>query len=164
MARLENILCRVAFPVIAAALTIVASHPGNAQAPTPAVTGVWIDHTGQGAVEIHPCGQNMCGRIAWLKEPLDKKGGGPAKDAKGRPMCGLQIIGDLKPQANGAWENGWIYNPEEGQTFSAEIKLQSRDALLVTGYLGMKWLGEDFVWKRAPPTLGSCTTATARPS
>jgi uncharacterized protein (DUF2147 family) len=135
----------------------------SAQGTDAGVVGTWIDHTGRGAVEIHPCGEQMCGRVAWLKEPNDAKGA-PSKDAKGRPLCGLQILGDLKRQANGAWENGWIYNPEEGQTFSAEIKLQSRDTLKVTGYLGMKWLGEDFLWKRAPEKLAGCGVARARAS
>jgi uncharacterized protein (DUF2147 family) len=124
------------------------------------IAGTWIDHTGRGAVEIHPCGDRLCGRIAWLKEPQVR--GAPAKDAKGRPLCGLQIIGDLKPQRNGAWEDGWIYNPEEGQTFNVEITLQSRDTLKVTGYMGIKLLSEDFIWKRASEKLASCNMA--RPS
>jgi uncharacterized protein (DUF2147 family) len=30
-----------------------------AQAPPADVTGLWIDHTGQGAVEIAPCGDRI---------------------------------------------------------------------------------------------------------
>jgi uncharacterized protein (DUF2147 family) len=143
-------------------LALVAPVPAaRAQNEGAPVAGVWIDHTGRGAVELHPCGERLCGRVAWLKEPTDTKGA-PAVDAKGRPLCGLQIIGDLKRQTPSAWEGGWIYNPEEGQTFSVEIKLQSRDTLKVTGYLGIKLLGEDFLWRRAPERLAGCSVA--RPS
>ena len=57
-------------------------------------TGVWIDHTGRGAVEITNCGSNLCGRVVWIKDE---------KNAKG---CGIQIIGNAKPVAGGKWDNG----------------------------------------------------------
>lgn len=139
-------------------MAVLTTASGQAQNASE-IAGTWIDHTGRGAVELHPCGDRLCGRIAWLKEPQVK--GAPATDAKGRPLCGLQIIGDLRPQRNGGWDGGWIYNPEEGETFNVEIKLQSRDTLKVTGYLGVKLLSEDFIWKRASEKLASCTAARA---
>ena len=46
---------------------------------------------------------------------------------------------------------GWIYDPEdEDDTFNAEIKLTNGNTLQVTGYLGIKLLGETYIWKRAP--------------
>ncbi len=148
----------------AAILGAAALAPGAwAQSPpAPGVNGVWIDHTGRGAVEILPCGDKVCGRVAWLQQPTDAKGA-PAKDKKGRALCGLQIIGDLKLQPNGrTWDGGWIYNPDEGETFNVEIQLKSRDTLQVVGYMGVKFLSETYVWKRAPNTLAACSAA--RPS
>jgi uncharacterized protein (DUF2147 family) len=113
------------------------------------VTGTWIDHTGQGAVEIQRCGERMCGRVVWLQKPEHKS-------KSGHPICGTQILGDLQRQADNSWQGGWIYNPEDEERFSAEIKLKNDNTLLVTGYLGFKWLGETFTWKRAPATLGRC--------
>ena len=46
-----------------------AAQPG--QSPP---TGLWYDDTGQGAIEIAPCGERLCGRIVWLKNPTDKTG------------------------------------------------------------------------------------------
>ena len=107
-------------------------------------TGVWIDHTGQGAVEIGPCGDRLCGRVIWLKNPLHKS-------RSGKPICGTQILGDLRPRPNNTWEAGWIYNPEDEERFSAEIKLKNENTLLVTGYLGIKILGETYTWKTPVP-------------
>ncbi|MBV1692845.1 MAG: DUF2147 domain-containing protein [Hyphomicrobiales bacterium] len=132
----------------------------------PDVSGVWIDHTGQGAVEIGPCPgapQKLCGHVVWMREPLDKTGR-PRKDdrnpdraKRGQPMCGTQIIGDLAPGTAGAWDNGWIYNPEDGDRFDVEVRLRARDQLQVLGYMGLKFLGETFAWKRAPADLARCT-------
>ena len=106
-------------------LAVVATLPAaNAQTqPTAPITGVWIDHTGRGAVEIHTCGNLLCGRIAWVKDGNDAKGG-PAKDKKGRPLCGLQIIGNLKAGSNGIWQDGWIYDPDKDDTFNVELQMK----------------------------------------
>lgn len=147
-------------------------------APATGPVGVWIDHTGRGAVEIVPCGPppapgaapaapetaNLCGRIVWLQKSTDDKGQ-PLRDIlnkdaakRGGPICGLQIIGDVKPQRNGTWDNGWIYDPEQGSSFDVEIALKSPETLQVKGYLGVKFLSETFVWRRAkepPPKCGA---------
>jgi uncharacterized protein (DUF2147 family) len=149
----------------------------GAQAAVPAVPaappspqGVWIDHTGRGAVEIAPCvpdappqGSNLCGRIVWMQNPNDEKGQ-PLRDTlnknaarRGSPICGLQIIGDVKPQPNGSWDNGWIYDPEQGSSFDLELQLRNPETLQVKGYMGLKFLSETYVWRRAkelPPKCG----------
>lgn len=161
----------------------------QAAVPAPAIDvgaeGVWIDHTGRGAVEIIPCAvlaaaaagappppaatpdaprQNLCGRIVWLQNPNDPKGR-PLIDElnknaakRGAPICGLQIIGDAKPQADGSWDKGWIYDPEQGSSFDVELRLRSPETLQVKGYMGVKFLSETFVWRRAkqvPPKCGA---------
>ena len=132
-----------------------------AQAPTPDVTGIWIDHTGQGAVEIAPCsgpgdnpaGNRVCGRVVWLKNPEHKS-------VSGKRICGTQVLGDLRKEGRNVWDSGWIYNPEDEERFSAALELANADTLMVTGYLGIKLLGETFTWKRATTSLQTCATGT----
>ena len=130
---------------LALAVLLLGSQPGRAAD----VTGTWLDHTGQGAVEIRACGEHMCGRVVWLKNPTHRS-------RSGRPICGTQILGNLRRDEPNTWSSGWIYNPEDEERFSAEIKLQNDNTLLVTGYLGIKLLGETFTWKRAPGDLQRC--------
>ena len=128
------------------------------------LVGVWIDHTGRGAVEITQCGSSLCGHIAWLKEP-NQPNGSPVVDTKGRPVCGLQIIGEMKRMGDGSWDNGWIYDPEKDEKFTVELRMKSADVLQVHGYLGMKMLGETYTWRRAPASQARCTVpARKRPS
>lgn len=141
-------------------------------APPPTPQGVWIDHTGRGAVEIMPCvpdaapgapeAKNLCGRIVWMKQPNDDKGQ-PLRDSlnknaarRAQPICGLQIIGDVKPQPNGSWDNGWIYDPEQGSSFDLELQLRNPETLQVKGYMGVKFLSETFVWRRAKELPPKC--------
>ncbi len=139
--------------------------PPPAAAPAPGPTGLWIDHTGRGAIEIAPCGPKLCGRIVWMQQPNDKKGQplrdglNPDKALRARPICGLQIIGGLEPQRDGSWDNGWIYDPEQGEAFDVEIRLRGPDQLQVKGYKGLKFLNETFQWRRAAtPLQSACPT------
>jgi uncharacterized protein (DUF2147 family) len=90
-----------------------------------------------------------------MKQPLDKSGQ-PLRDQlnedqrlRNRPICGLQIMGGLKPMNDGSWDRGWIYDPEQGESFDVEVRLKSPDVLQVTGYKGIKFLSETFRWRRA---------------
>lgn len=156
--------------VAAALFTLLAAPPLQAGGSE---TGVWIDHTGRGAVEIAPCGDNhLCGRIVWLKEPNDKygrpltDGNNPRAAQRDRPICGLPILGNLQLQSNGAWDAGWVYDPNNGSTHDAQIELAGPDRLVLTGYKGLKLFSKSFTWVRAPedmPRCDSTSTATANP-
>ena len=140
--------------VAVCAILGAAALAGGVAAQTPAadVAGVWIDHTGQGAVEIAPCGNRVCGRVVWLKNPEHKS-------RTGKRICGTQILGDLRREGARAWGDGWIYNPEDEERFSAALELAGANTLKVTGYLGIRLLGETFTWKRATTTLERCAGA-----
>jgi len=139
-----------AVAVLLAGGAVAQAQPGAAAAE---VAGVWIDHTGQGAVEIAPCGNRVCGRVVWLKNPEHKS-------VSGKRICGTQVLGDLRKEGRNLWDSGWIYNPEDEERFSAALELANADTLRVTGYLGFKLLGETFTWKRATTSLESCVAGT----
>ena len=117
-------------------------------------TGVWIDHTGRGAVEISECAGGLCGKIVWLK------------DAGHTSVCGTQIIGNAKRTSAGTWDGGWILDPEKNARYSVELKLVGSDKLRVMGYMGSKLFSESFIWRRPSTDLVRCDTspATASPS
>src|SRR5262249_10978320 len=117
-------------------------------------TGVWIDHTGRGAVEIKECASALCGRIVWLK------------DATNNSVCGKQIIGGARRTSAGTWDGGWIYDPDRGERYSVELKLVGTDKLRVMGYMGSKLFSETYTWKRPTVELARCDGApvTASPT
>jgi uncharacterized protein (DUF2147 family) len=135
--------------------------------------GVWFNDSGRGAVEIRPCGTSgrdankLCGFIVWLKNPTFKDGrplydgynSDPSK--RHRPICGLPVLGNLQRSSEGGYDFGWVYDPEQGQSFDAAIQLRSADRLIMTGYKGVKFFSKSFVWKRAPADLPRCDGTTA---
>lgn len=157
-ARARAVAMALALAPALLAASLLTGAPAASQPPLSDVVGLWIDHTGRGAVEIKPCGATLCGHIAWLKDP-NQPNGKPLVDKKGRPVCGLQIIGEVKRQSDGSWDGGWIYDPEEDEQYSVELKLKSADSLQVLGYLGVKLLGETYVWTRATQAQQRCKAA-----
>jgi uncharacterized protein (DUF2147 family) len=127
----------------AMALAAAIASAASARADNSA-TGVWIDHTGRGAVEITDCNGKLCGHVAWVE------------DTKNSGQCGKQIIGDVSPVGKNKWDNGWIYDPDSDKTYDVELTPTGSDTLKVVGYAGTKWLSKSFTWKRAPADLQKC--------
>ena len=125
-----------------AALAVALLSTGAARADSSPL-GLWIDHTGRGAVEIVNCGDKLCGYVAWVK------------DAKNNDACGDQIIGDVKSVGGGKWDNGWIWDPDSSSKYDVELTPMG-DQLRVMGYAGTRWLSETYTWKRAPADLKKC--------
>lgn len=137
---MSNSITRLLQVVSIAAVSAMAVGPASAGG---SATGLWIDHTGRGAVEISNCGSNLCGRLVWLKDDKNSK------------ACGTQIIGNAKPVAGGKWDGGWIYDPDQDAKYSVEITPMG-DKLKVMGYQGSKFLSETMIWRRASGELKRC--------
>ena len=152
------------------ALTVLAGWSVSAiGAEGPKEAGVWYDDSGKGAVKVEMCGNKLCGKIYWLKDPLNAEGKplydrhNPNEAERGRPICGLQVFGNLANMGDGTWDSGWIYDPKEGKSYSVAMELADQDTLKVTGYLVMKMMGRTLTWKRAPADLPSCAQNAAAP-
>jgi len=121
-----------AAPALAA---LLASTSAGAAGPD----GVWATPNDQAHVRIQPCADRLCGEIVWLKEPLDEQGR-PKRDRnnedeaqRDRPILGLPMLGGFRAAEAGRWEDGRIYNPEDGRTYRAKLHLAEPGRLSVSG-------------------------------
>jgi len=131
------------------------------------IEGIWINDTGQGAIQIRPCSSaadiaGMCGYIVWIhpdtrqNKPLLLDSLNPDPEKRQRLICGLQVIGRLQRQENGTWDKGWIYDPKKGKSFDVTVSRVSENNIQVTGYMGIKLFSQSFVWERAQPNIELC--------
>lgn len=150
------------FATVAIVAGLIHAAPAFSAPLLGAETGVWIDDSGKGAVEIAPCGKKLCGRIVWLQDTKDAKGRPLVDDLnvtptqRGKPICGLQVLGALERQSDGGYDSGWVYDPKVGKSYDAAIGLKDPNHLSVTGYQGIKLFGKTFVWTRAQRELPKC--------
>jgi len=129
------------------------------------VTGWWLDESGRAAILVAPCGEMMCGKIGWLKEPLDPETGQPRLDRhnddpamRDRPVCGLPLLwGFIRDgDSAAAWQDGRIYDPESGNTYHANLTLQPDGTLKLRGYIGISLIGRSQIWSRPSAPVASC--------
>ncbi|MFC4270246.1 DUF2147 domain-containing protein [Sneathiella chungangensis] len=114
--------------------TLLAAAPARAD-----ITGVWATVEGKSHVKIESCGDKLCGKIIWLKEPNTPEGK-PKTDEnnsdealRSRPILGLELLSGLVPEGQNEWDDGEIYNPEDGKTYSSEMTLVNPKELEVKG-------------------------------
>jgi uncharacterized protein (DUF2147 family) len=148
----------IAGPVLLASL-LLASIRAAAAGPQ----GIWLTEDGGGAVEIFNCGAVLCGRIVWQRSPLRADGSldtddrNPNPALRQKPICGLQIISEMRATGPAAWGEGRIYDPDSGKTYQATMALDDADVLRLRGYVGVPLLGASQLWQRAPAGLALCT-------
>jgi uncharacterized protein (DUF2147 family) len=142
----------------ALSIVLLAATAANAQSPAqgptqdPTPTGFWQDSSGRIQVEIAPCGEQLCGKIVWFKWPNDSQGQ-PLVDLKNkdpalrtRPLLGLTILDGLRRTGENTWEDGTIYNPEDGESYQADMSIADDGSLQMDAHAGI--LGKTLVWTR----------------
>lgn len=120
-----------------------------------AILGVWKTGEGNAMVKIYKNGNKYQGRVVWLKEPIDPETGKAKLDknnadpaAKAKPVLGLINIWGFVPKEDNVWDEGNIYDPKNGNTYSSTIKLINSNSLEVRGYIGVSIIGRTDTWTR----------------
>lgn len=122
--------------------------------PSP-IIGVWKTGDGNAMVRIYKNGEKYQGKIVWLKEPIDPETGKPKLDknhpeeaARKRPILGLINIWGFTQVEKNLWEEGNIYDPKNGNTYSCTIKMINGNTLEVRGYIGVSLIGRSDTWTK----------------
>jgi uncharacterized protein (DUF2147 family) len=126
--------------------------------------GRWYAEGGAAIVEIAPCGEALCGRVVWLRSPLDEEGcelrdkNNSDPGLRNRPVIGLQILSGLvaSDEKPGAWRGGTIYDPVSGNTYRCRLELDDQDRLHLRGYLGIPLVGRTTTWIRVGSEAANC--------
>lgn len=101
--------------------------------------GRWATQGFGSIVEISLCGEGACGHIAWLWDAEDgagnlrRDGRNPDASLRNRALKGIEILRGFVPTGDGVWRRGRVYNPDDGRTYSGELRLVSGDILELTG-------------------------------
>jgi len=120
------------------------------------ILGIWLTGSKKAKVEIVKCQNLYCGRIVWLREPyyddgsvkLDKKN--EDESLRTREVMGINILEGFSYDEDLEWEDGEIYDPDNGKTYSCVMNLiPEKNILEVRGYIGISLIGRTEEWIRS---------------
>ncbi|TAE32594.1 MAG: DUF2147 domain-containing protein [Cytophagales bacterium] len=148
-------LARIAFLFVLLG-TFASFRPALRPADNPdAVVGTWLNGTKRGHVQIYKQGDKYFGKLIWMKEPTDPATNKPKLDTKNpdaklqsRSLMNLNIMTNFEFDGGNVWDEGKIYNPEDGKTYSCKMTLKDASTLDVRGYVGISLIGKTQTWTR----------------
>ncbi len=122
-----------------------------AQANPDAILGIWYNEEKDAKIKVYKENGEFFGKIVWHKtgegiSAYDENN--PEPDLRKRKKVGLVILTDFEFD-DGQWDDGEIYDPKSGKTYSCVIKLQKDGSIHVRGYIGISLLGRTTQWTKA---------------
>ncbi|UYZ64219.1 DUF2147 domain-containing protein [Hymenobacter weizhouensis] len=136
-------------------LSVLLSAAGGASAQTLSPLGTWTNADKKATFEIYKCGNKLCGKIVTLTVPNDPKTGKPKTDTmnpdpklRNRPRLGMVFMQGFEYDADNKWDDGKIYDPESGKTYSCYMKMLNANSMEVKGYIGFSLIGKSQTWTR----------------
>jgi uncharacterized protein (DUF2147 family) len=146
------------------AVVTVAAAPARAQDASMAF-GSWVVESRSAQIELYRCPDAqhgpICGRVSRLIDPKMPDGtpvpeasvkdlNNPNPALRERPVVGMVLLWGFKLGPDGkSFEEGTIYNGEDGKTYRATMTPQPDGTLKLRGYVGTPLFGKTQVWTRA---------------
>lgn len=114
----------------------------------------WLNGQKTGKIQVYKAKDGkFYGKIVWLAEP--NRDGKPKTDINNtdaklrtRPVLGLLILKGFSKDGDDGYEDGTIYDPKNGKTYSCKMTLKGK-TLDVRGYVGVSLIGRTDTWTLA---------------
>ena len=117
------------------------------------ILGEWINEEKDMRIEIYKVGNEYAGKLIWSPTLMEADGVTPRKDVnnndeklRSRSILHIDLLQDFT-FSDGIWDNGKMYDPKSGKTYSCVLKLRN-EKLEVRGYVGVPLLGRTTYWER----------------
>jgi len=121
-----------------------------------AILGIWLTGSKKAKVDIYKCGDKYCGKIIWLRDPHYEDGTpkrdkhNPDESKQKKLIIGSDILMGFEYDGDEEWDDGEIYDPDNGKTYSCVINMQDNKKILdVRGYVGFSLLGRTEEWLKS---------------
>jgi uncharacterized protein (DUF2147 family) len=125
---------------------ILAAFAVQADAP-PSLEGRWRSPGGNSIIAIAPCGESLCGTVAWASAKAKKDA------AKGTDqLIGAQLLTNLQQDRKGRW-HGKLFVPDQNMHATAKLQLVGDQQLKVSGCAAGRALCKSSLWTRADGPL-----------
>jgi uncharacterized protein (DUF2147 family) len=111
------------------------------------ILGQWRSPGGNSIIAIAPCGESLCGTVAWASEKAQQ-----AARKTTSQLIGTQLLTALQPRGVSRWQ-GRLFIPDKNMRATAKIELVNAGQLKVSGCLAGKALCKSELWTRTTDPL-----------
>ena len=120
------------------------------------IVGIWWNGEKTSKIQVEKKDGKYIGTVVYIipekyvngQPPKDENNPDPA--LRNRSKLGLCILqGFVYNAKDKNWENGRIYDPNNGKTYDCYAWFENKDLLKLKGFImGMRWLGRSSEWYR----------------
>ena len=120
-----------------------------------AILGIWemIENGYSDTLEIFKKDNKYFGELKGSGDLFDEQGNpkrdknNPDEDLRDRPLIGIVCLTELIYNGDNVWDEGKMYYPNNGNTYSCKIILQDNNTITARYYWGFSLLGYFEEWK-----------------
>ena len=118
------------------------------------VVGQWYNAEKDAVITLFEDGQTVSGKITWMKFPNDENGNpktdplNPDEKLRARARMGMVMMSGFAYDEDNVWDDGELYDPKKGKTYSGMVTLKDANTLDLRGYIGFSFIGRSSTWTR----------------
>ena len=128
--------------------------PKNIAPDCDRVCGKWMSSQNNLIVQVYKNGDQFKAKIVWFRDHVlpmedccDKHN--PDPTLRTRKIVGLDVLNGLRYDADSqSWEDGMIYDAEQGKEWNASAYIDKEGLLKVKGYWHIKLIGRTMTFRR----------------
>ena len=118
------------------------------------VLGEWYNAEKDAVITLLEDGETVSGKITWMLHPNDSNGNpktdpnNPDEKLRSRARLGMVMMSGFAYDEDNIWEDGKLYDPKKGKTYSGILTLKDANTLDLRGYIGFSFIGRSSTWTR----------------
>ena len=118
------------------------------------VVGEWYNAEKDAVITLFEDGETVSGKITWMLHPNDSNGNpktdpnNPDEKLRSRARLGMVMMSGFAYDEDNIWEDGKLYDPKKGKTYSGILTLKDVNTLDLRGYIGFSFIGRSSTWTR----------------
>lgn len=129
-------------------IIILISQLSFAQVSSDNIISNWLSPRKDSEIQIFKVNNKYYGKIVWGIGESTKDIKNPDSKLMDRDLIGLIILSNFEFDDD-EWNNGTIYDPREGKTYSCVLTIKNKNELNIRGYVGVSLFGRTEVWTKS---------------
>ena len=118
------------------------------------IVGEWYNAEKDAVITLFEENETVSGKITWMQFPNDDNGNpktdplNPDENLKSRARMGMVMMSGFAYDEDRVWDDGELYDPKKGKTYSGMMTLKDKNTIDLRGYIGFSFIGRSSTWTR----------------